>query len=372
MDPLTHTLAGAALAETPLGRLGGLRRGLATGTLLVAANLPDLDGLCYFVGRDFALGHRRGWTHGAPTAIALSLLLFGLLLLWERRRSGRIPPPGPLLALCAVGVGSHPLLDWLNVYGVRLLAPFDWTWIYGDAVYIVDPWLWLVLGGAVFAIRCRTWRAAGLWCLLWLPAAALVVAGAPPTAGRIWLTGLGALTALVVVFHLRRRFPGERLAVGAVLTALVYIGAMVASNRAGEWLVRSTLEARGEGPLRGLMVGPEAADPFHRQVVAETPEGYRLGHIRWLETPRLVLDERLEPYPETSPAVEAALRAPAVAGFVEWMRFPTTRVETDPSGTTVHLIDLRYARRASGDFGTATVRLGPDLEPLPQPNQPPR
>ncbi|MGD2116686.1 MAG: metal-dependent hydrolase [Acidobacteriota bacterium] len=383
MDPLTHTLAGAALAETPLGRLGGLRRGLATATLLLAANLPDVDVSCYALGADFALGQRRGWTHGVVAAAVLPLLLAGLLvgILWGaallRGRERRTPVRAvPLLALSVIGVWSHPLLDWLNVYGVRLLAPFDWTWYYGDAVYIVDPWLWLLFGGPVFLIRSRSVKALVLWGLLAAGTGALVLAAAPVAARWVWTGALAALVLLRLRARPGRPSPGrsgtrrsERFALAALCAALVYIGAMVASAAAGQALVRRALERRGEGPLRGVMVGPEATDPFRRQIVAETPEGYRVGRLRWLETPRLVFDERIIPYPVITPAVRAALDAPSVAGFVEWMRFPTTRVEADGSGFTVHLIDVRYARRAhrgTDGFGTATVRLGPDLEPIPR------
>ena len=60
MEPLAHTLAGACLAESGLKRLTPL----ATSTLLIAANIPDLDGACYLHSADLAFAFRRGWTHG--------------------------------------------------------------------------------------------------------------------------------------------------------------------------------------------------------------------------------------------------------------------------------------------------------------------
>lgn len=365
MDPLTHTLAGATLAETPLGRVGGLRRGLAIGTLLVAANLPDIDVSCYFVGSDYALGQRRGLTHGILAALLLPLLLAGVALLWDRWRSGRTgrepTRAAPLLLIAAVGVWSHPALDWLNVYGIRFLAPFDWTWFYGDGLHIVDPWLWLLLGGAVFLTRSRSPRGLVLWSLLAALTSALVIAFAPPVARIVWLAGLTLLAALRW-----RRGPrtGERPALIAAAVALLYVTILTASSALGEAMVRRELHARGEGPAGGVMVAPEPTDPLHRRVVAETPEGYRLGRISWLGSPPLVFEERIVPYPRMTPVVRAALRAPSVAGFVTWMRYPFVEVSPEGSGYRVDLIDLRYARRATGDFGTASVRLGADLAPV--------
>ncbi len=375
MDPLTHTLTGATLAQTRLGRLGALPRRLATATLIVGANLPDVDVACYFVGSDFALAHRRGWTHGVLAMVLFPLLLAGAGLAWNRwRRSRRRPAAGPappvrfapLLALAAVAVWSHPLLDWLNTYGLRLLAPFDWTWFYGDAVYIVDPWIWLALGGALFLAYSASRRAVAAWAVLGLLATLAVLAGVPEPARWVWLAGLGLLALL----RWRRTVPrsraaAERLGTAALAATALYAGLLAASGLAGRGLTLRSLAGPAELPVHDLMVGPEATDPFHRQVVVETREGYRLGRLSWLERPRVALEPRIRPKPELTPAVRAALEAPSVRGFVTWMRYPTVEVERTGGGITVHLIDLRYARRGTGGFGTARVELGARLRPQP-------
>ncbi|MEX0342766.1 MAG: metal-dependent hydrolase, partial [Erythrobacter sp.] len=49
---------------------------------------------------------------------------------------------------------THPALDWLNVYGIRLLEPFSSRWFYGDTLFIIDVWLWVLLGFATwFSLR---------------------------------------------------------------------------------------------------------------------------------------------------------------------------------------------------------------------------
>jgi inner membrane protein len=331
MDPITHTLVGAGLARTGLGRLGGLAPRLAGAVLIAGANLPDVDVACYFVGSDFALEHRRGWTHGVLAMAVLPVLLAGLGLAWDRarRRPGRPAAGaraparfGPLLALSAIAVWSHPLLDWLNTYGVRFLSPFDWTWFYGDAVYIVDPWLWLVLGGALILSRL----------------------GSP-----------------------------ERTAAAGLALAALYAGAQVAWTVAGRALILDALESRSGWQVDELMVGPEPVDPFHRQVVARVRmdpgegalAGYRLGRLSWLEGIRVALEPGLVPGPELTAPVRAALAAPSVRGFVTWARFPSFEVEPAGAGFTVHLIDLRYARRPESGFGTGRVELDAGLRPIP-------
>lgn len=148
MDNLCHTLAGAALAKAGLDR----RTPLATPALLIAANLPDLDILSYLRDPLFALTFRRGWTHGVLAMLALPPLLAGVMLLWDRQVRRRLQPDAPpaiprqLMLVSVAGVLSHPLLDLLNTYGVRLLMPFSERWFYGDTLFIIDPWLWLLLG----------------------------------------------------------------------------------------------------------------------------------------------------------------------------------------------------------------------------------
>lgn len=378
MDPLTHTLVGAGLAQTRLGRLRELPRGLAAGTLIVGANLPDVDVACYLVSSDFALAHRRGWTHGVLAMAVLPLALAAAAWLLHRlpRRRTRSPGAGPsllpILALAAVAVWSHPLLDWLNTYGVRLLAPFDWTWFYGDAVFIVDPWIWLLLGGALFLAFSRRVGALVGWAALTAVASWLVLSNAPAPARAAWLLGL-ALLVLVRWRGWRPRTPAGTESLGAAALALstLYAGALAASGAAGREVVRGQLDTPPQTPLVALMVGPEATDPFHRQVVVQTPEGYRLGRLHWLDGARLDLDPRMVPGPEVSPAVRAALAAPSIRGMVTWMRFPTFEVEPEGAGYRVHVVDLRYARRPGTGFGTASVLLGRDLRPVVGPRSAP-
>ncbi|HSG33048.1 MAG TPA: metal-dependent hydrolase, partial [Sphingomonadaceae bacterium] len=67
-----------------------------------------------------------------------------------------------LYLLSLIGCLSHPALDWLNVYGIRLLEPFSSQWFYGDTLFIIDIWLWLGLGFATW-FSLRRERRGGEW-----------------------------------------------------------------------------------------------------------------------------------------------------------------------------------------------------------------
>jgi inner membrane protein len=143
MDNLTHSLVGAVLGRMGLKRLSPR----AMPALIIAANLPDIDS---WIARPLGLSPRtfhRGFTHGIGGLVTMPLLAFAIIWAWEKLRPGKegsIRPAGLVLA-CFLGVLSHPALDFLNTYGVRLLEPFSHRWFYGDTLFIVDPWIWIML-----------------------------------------------------------------------------------------------------------------------------------------------------------------------------------------------------------------------------------
>ena len=170
MDNLTHSLAGAVLGQMGLKT----KTGLAMPTLIIAANLPDIDAACllWLAGEEH-LGFRRGITHGPIALVFLPILLWAAMIAfdrWHGRRSKRpakrLPLPihkGWLLALAYIGCLSHPALDWLNNYGIRLLEPFSPQWFYGDNIFIIDLWLWIALGLSLWLSLRRERAGAAQW-----------------------------------------------------------------------------------------------------------------------------------------------------------------------------------------------------------------
>lgn len=396
MDPLAHTLAGAALAETRLGRrldsaTGTTRRSaVATATLLIAANLPDVDAVAYFHSEDLAFLVRRGWTHGVLALVLwpplLAWLMRGVGRWWQGRGGAEAPAFRWLLLLSAVGVASHPLLDWLNTYGVRLLAPFSDRWFYGDALFIVDPWVWLGLGAVVYGARTpHSVRGRLRWAAL----AAVAAWFAWPRAFGMgdpvgWAAILGWGAAIGFGWWAERRAArtepaahrrwGVKVATAAMAFLLVYANGMVWLGQWARGLAADGLAERGmplaeEGYRPGdaylLMVGPVPVTPFHRGVTARTVEGIWVGEIE-LPSGELVDAGRLLPplaadlttEPEQ---IQAALRSSEVRGMMGWQRFPWTDVETTADGEErVWLMDARYARRRTADFGGLVVDSRPD------------
>ena len=364
VDPIAHTLVGATLAESGLKR----HTPLATAALVLGANAPDIDILAQIGGADAGLALRRGHTHGVLAMLALPLVLTGLLLAWDRgvrlRRHPERPPAGarPLLLLTLGATLTHPLLDWLNTYGVRLLMPFDGRWFYGDSLFIVDPWLWLLMAAAVVLAHSRGKPSAGAWLVLGLATSALVtLTDLVPLGVKIgWL--LGVLT--IIALRLRGAEQRARAIAGRCLLALVlYIGSMVIASRRAVanvdgWLHTQQIHATV------LAADPQPGNPFRRVVIAKAGEHYYFVERSWLPASTLRFDRPPLPVgPRDGPAA-AALALDALQGFRAWLRFPSVVVEPIDGGYKVTIRDARYARLEGARIGTQIVELDRELRPL--------
>ena len=304
MDPVTHTMAGAVLARAGLDRRGTLPMGAAT--LMMAANAPDVDVLALFLGAYAGLAFRRGWTHGPIAMVLLPFAITALVLGWHRwvgrRRahghSASSIDPRAILGVAFIGVLSHPALDWLNTYGIRLLAPFSDRWFYGDAVFIVDPWLWLLLAAALLP-----WR------------------------------------------RTRRRVRAFAVLAGA------YVLAMIAASMIAEQAARRAAVAAGFLGIQGVMYQPAPARPHRGSLIVATREAYMVGTFRWLAaSPGRVtfLDDAIPRGDWTSPEVRQAMTDTRVRNYLVWSRFPFVRVDKTPQGTAVFFGDARFTDGPSG------------------------
>ena len=307
MDNIAHTLAGVAMAEAGLRR----RTGLATATLAIGANLPDVDALIYAVGSGVdALAFRRGWTHGLLAMVLLPFALAGVMLAWDRLvRRRRRPDAEPvdmrwLLVLAAVGIWSHPVLDLLNTYGVRLLMPFSGRWFYGDTLFIVDPWLWGSLGLGIAFSRLLRRREQG-----------------------------AATEGLKDHRHDHATGPA-RISI-AILVAYVVVMAVSAQ------IARGMVERQATVPSTRVMVAPTPVNPIARAVVRDLDSLYEVGRFRWSRSPRYTPAEQVASGRD-SPAVAEAARTSDGAAYLSWSRFPRFTTVPGRDSTLVRITDLRY------------------------------
>ena len=295
MDPLCHTLVGATLGCTGLQKKTRYSRV----TLIVAANLPDIDVVAHFLGTTASYEYRRGITHGIPALVVLPFLLAALVYGWSRFRGTTSTAATTsfrwLLILSIIGVLSHPALDWLNTYGMRWLMPMVDRWFYGDTLFIIDWIAWLIL-------------------LVGLVATRLV-----RTDGLRWFARPASLSLALLLAYIGMNFVITQQALAAAYAAQA-----------------------GDLPSRAL-ASPLPFNPLRREVLLEYPDEYRFGSYVLL---------RSEPYEADGPAIRKgdpqvlADARQTVDGrrFLHWARFPYSQTRTANGQQIVTIADARYIR----------------------------
>jgi len=297
-----------------MGRAGLNRKtALATLTLTLAAEAPDLDVIGRFWGRAVGFAHHRGFTHsfvGVP--IDAAVVVGFVYLLWRIRgrkiKNPKLPPRWVILFwyACLAGL-SHILLDFTNNYGVRPFWPFSEKWYSWDIVFIIEP---VMLG------------------LLFL---GLVIP---------------ALSGLIdKEIGVRRRGPRGRVAATLALAGIVVMwGFRDYEHRRAV----NALEARTFNDVDPLRVSayPKMIDPFHWSGVVETPAFFALAAVNTLE-PEVDPEGRMEIRykPEETAVTIAAKKSYAGRVFLDWAQYPITETEIMEGGAKgyiVHFQDLRY------------------------------
>lgn len=373
MDPLAHTLFGATMAEAGLKR----KTALATATLIIGANIPDVDALAIFVSNDYALLVRRGWTHGILALLIWPFLLTGMMLGIDRliekrrRRKGKVregPPMRPLvlLGMAFLGVLSHPLLDWLNTYGVRLLMPFDDTWFYGDTLFIIDPWFWLLAGAGVVLARSNSWKSISGWIVLGTAATALIVSTefVPLTLKLVWSAGIACI--MFIRWSGRYQEATQSIALALLSVLLLYIGFMIAGSALTVKHARTHFGEK-EIEVNQVLANPLPSRILLRTGIAASDTHYHRFMINWMRPDSFEYWGDPIPIKEPDSLIEAAISSPDIRGMMNWIRFPLYETRQLDDGWEVIIRDLRYVQPEQDTaigIGLAIVELDNELNVL--------
>lgn len=220
MDSLSQLALGASVTVAVMGRRVPVGKAALWGA--AAGTLPDLDALL-----DFGDPIRNMTYHRAESHSLLYLTLAAPLLAWgvsRVHREAHLFRPWWLAFWLALV--THPLLDWMTVYGTQLGIPFTSTPFGLGSIFIVDPLytLPLLLG--------------------------VVLAWTSPVRRRWNLAGLILSTA--------------------------YLGWSAGAQAHVAGVARASLEAQGI-PAQQVLVTPTAFNTVLWRVVAMTPEGYAEG-----------------------------------------------------------------------------------------------
>ncbi|MFY9559740.1 MAG: metal-dependent hydrolase [Terriglobales bacterium] len=310
MDPVTHFLLGATLSRAGLNR----KTALATATMTLAAEAPDLDILGYFGGSVYGFAHHRGFTHsflGLPLVAAVVVGFMYLVWRLVRRRTrdpNLLPRWGVLFGYAYLAGLSHILLDFTNSYGVRPFWPLSERWFSWDIVDIWEPVLWMVL----------------------------ILGLILPSFFSLINEEIGAR---------RKGPPGRFAATVALLGVCACWGFRDYEHRRAVAILESQTY-QGAEPLR-ISAYPYRINPFRWYGVAETPAAFAMMNVDSL-MPEVDPEGRMQIRykPEETPATLAAKKSYLGRVYLDWTQYPVTETEQVDEVSVAYVVrfrDLRYS-----------------------------
>ena len=337
MEPITHFLTGACLGRAGLNR----KTALATVTLTLAAELPDIDMLWYFKGSTVGFAHHRGFTHtflGIPFMAALTLaFVWAGRWIFLKLRQGRplsslFPRPPVrwwlLYIYACFALLTHILLDFTNSYGVRPFAPFNSHWYEWSIVFIVEP---VILAALSIGLLMPP--------LFGLISSEVGARQAAPR-GRGW--ALFALIAMALTWGVRDYEHRRAL---AAMDSLTYHGEDAIHRGASPYMI----------------------NPFLWGGVVETQDFFETMPVDSLSPEVDPKNEgQLHYKPPETPESLAAKKSYLGRVYLDWAKYPVAQVERPEApqpGTVVYFSDLRFAyfrRRSRAPLGACVV-LDPQL-----------
>jgi inner membrane protein len=304
MDPLTHSATGLFLGRAGLNRFSPQ----ATWILVLAANAPDIDIVTLAGGQLNYLNYHRHLTHSLAAWPLMALLPVLAVRLFTRKPFQWLGA----YAISLLAVASHLLLDYTNVYGIRLLLPFSARWFRLDLTSVVDLWIWTVL-------------------LLGL---------AGPAVARLVNSEIGA----------RTRSAGRGSAIFALLFLALYNAGRGVLHARAVAILDSRVYA-GAPPQRVAAL-PGPVNPLAWRGLVESREFYSVVDFNlWEEfdPSRAAIFYKAE----TGAVIQAANNSPAFRDFFKFAQFPLERTMplADPEGATrVEATDMRFGTPGEPGF----------------------
>ncbi len=249
------------------------------------------------------LEHHRGITHSFAFAPILALLVVVVVLLVRPRKIDWKRSWWRMWIAAGAGILTHLLLDWTNVYGIRLMLPFSNGWQRLDITNVVDIWIWLIL------------------------AMAFVV----PFISKLVSSEIGAQAS-----------PGRGPAWFALLLLLAYEGGRFQlHDRAVQILDSRVYEGSAPGRVIAL---PDPVNPLRWTGLVESADFWSIQKVN-LATDFDPAAGRLLYKPDPSPMLEAARKTPTVQRFLSFSQAPYWQLIPAPEpekGTKVEVVDLRF------------------------------
>jgi membrane-bound metal-dependent hydrolase YbcI (DUF457 family) len=388
MDTITHGIAGALIAKAAfrgqdmLGAKPVNRERIITWSLMLGAIFPDSDVLREFFSHNDLLivTWHRSITHSLVCLPFFAIALAALTRWFVRWRKWEPPSFGALVAIYAVGILSHILLDLVTSFGTMIWSPVKWSRPAWDLIFIID----FTLTAIFLAPQILAWvyakkeglqqRALGSWMAF--AAATLGVAAIGRIVGAP-LSSSGILAAVVVfaaafllpaVRNWGLRVPLASWNLAGLFIAFGYVGAAayahhVALERVDKFSSSLHLDVQSRGALPfppsiwhwdGLIRAPRGVYELRMDLSGDSTEVQAASAGPGAGSP---ISYRFYPDAAPNPYIEAARRLPEVQTVLWFARFPVTRFHKEGDDAIVEVSDLRFPQMRPDRPASFTYRV---------------
>lgn len=303
MDSVSQIALGAAVTVAVMGRRTALWKAAAWGAL--CGTLPDLDVL---IDHGDALSNmvlHRADSH-ALFWLTLIAPLLGTAIAWLQRERQHLRHWVLAVWLALI---THPLLDFMTIYGTQLLRPFSSEPLGLGSIFVIDPLYTLpLLIGTGIALRGRAaalrWNAAGL------------------------------------------------------LASTAYLAWGLAAQQHVTEIARQSLAGQ---PIERLLVTPSPFNTVLWRVVAITPEGYLEGFYSLLDAQPVVRFEAFDRGMSLLPLVAQHGPVATLASFSDGF------YKLEQRGPSIVISDLRMGQEPFYVFAFEVARQASPLQLLGKP-----
>lgn len=387
MDTITHGIAGALIAKAAFRGQDMFsakpvnRERIITWSFMLGAIFPDSDVFREFFSHNdlLILTWHRSITHSLVCLPIFALILAGLTRWFVRWRKWDAPAFATLLAIYAIGILSHILLDLVTSFGTMIWSPVKWSRPAWDLIFIIDFAL-----TAIFLVpQIVAWvyaeekglqrRALASWMVFATATVAVAfIANSvnAPISLRAILVVIVMLAAVFLLPAVRQWGFSVRLAtwnLAGFLFALGYIGVAayahhVALARVDNFSSSLRLDVQSRGALPfppslfhwdGLVLTPRGVYELRMNLSGESAE-VQAGAVSPAESS---LTYRFYPDAAPNPYIEAAKRLPEVQTVLWFARFPVTRFHKEGPEAIVEISDLRFPQMRPDRPSSFTYRV---------------
>lgn len=352
MENIAHTLFGAALGQTGLKKLS--HYGMPT--LMISANLPDIDLLWSYYSDTSYIIHHRGFTHTFlgifPQMFILSLFMYYFAN--NSKNNNQQVNFINLLFLSFIGLMSHIGLDYLNDYGIRPFSPFNENMYLAGNIFIVDAWFWLLLGGYVF-LTINLSRTILIIFTIFALLSTLLITLFPmpdiPTFSR--LLYLIVIIILGLIRFKSGKINNSKLGIFTFSTFFIYVATTLQlRNLANKQFLNNKNNIVKEY-IKKYQISPSALNPFRWNFLIATEDYIYLGNISSIKSEWNIKDKI--PTNFSSALSQKALKTKTGEIMQSFSPFIFTYLKIEDNKKFIYIRDARYIQ--AGEKSFASIKL---------------